>query len=91
MAIAMVLSAAAYADRSATGQGNAQGGSNATTSDNTTASYDSLSAGNGGSSASTKNVTAGSGNTKEPLNKVEFGGSVVLNVDFADMRFQNSD
>jgi hypothetical protein len=28
---------------------------------------------------------------REPLNKVEFVGPVVLNVDFADMRFQNSD
>ena len=29
--------------------------------------------------------------TKEPLNKVEFVGPMVLHVDFADMRFQNSD
>jgi hypothetical protein len=29
--------------------------------------------------------------TKEPLNNVEFVGSVALTVDFADMSFQSSD
>jgi hypothetical protein len=33
----------------------------------------------------------GEDSIKEPLNKLEFVGSVVLTVDFADMSFQNSD